>query len=78
MAQKIVFKKGVTAPDILDAFDTSVVAYMMGRRSIDETAMRQLIHDDQEVRASYLRKVERLVKHAIHDGVPAAFFGRKA
>lgn len=75
---KIVVAKGTTAPDILDKLDTEVVKYMGSTRQIDEAATRKLIHDDESVRASYSRKIERLVRLLIIDGVPPAFFGRKA
>lgn len=75
---KLALKKGVTREDVLDGIDATVITYMMGRRSIGEAAMRKLIHEHQEIRDSYFRKIERIVARLIDDGIPAAFFGRKA
>ncbi len=71
---KYQLKPGVCIADVLDGIEASVVKYMMGKRSIDEKAMRDLIHTDEEVRASYLRKNQRSVRAAIASGVDRKLF----
>ncbi len=75
---KIVVVKGTTAPDVLDTLEGATVEYMRTKRNIDEAAMRKLIHEDADIRASYSRKIERMVRMLIIDGIPAKFFGRTA
>lgn len=74
--KKIVMKKGVTYVDVLDVIEAGVVDYMKKRRGIDEKAMRDLLDTDEEVRASYNRKIERSIRSNIAQGVPKEFFGR--
>lgn len=74
----VALKKGAVREDVLDTLEGTVVKYMANTRSLDEAGIRKLLLADPEVRASYLRKIERLVQCLILDGVPAAFFGRKA
>ena len=73
---KMMFAKGTTPQDILDTIDASVVAYMGKKRELDEMAMRTLLHNDQELMESYMRKIERAVWAMIGAGVPAKFFGK--
>lgn len=75
---KVCVQKGVTAADILDSIEATVIRYMSTARQLDEVGMRKLIDQQEPVRASYFRKIERMVQCLIRDGAPAAFFGRKA
>jgi hypothetical protein len=75
---KLQLAPGTTREDVLDKIEESVVNYMKTKRGLDEDGMRKLLHEDKEVLASYLRKIERLVRGFIEDGIPPAFFGRKA
>jgi hypothetical protein len=46
---------------VLDSIEAGTVAQMARRRGLDEAAMRKLIHEDAETRASYERKNARAV-----------------
>jgi hypothetical protein len=75
---KVALAKGTTPEDVRDVLDHQVIKYMGSTRKLDEAGIRKLIHHDETVRASYYRKIERLITVLIGDGLPAAFFGRKA
>lgn len=49
---------------LLDMIEAATVAYMAKSRGLDEAGMRKLIHEDQETRASYMRKNARAVASA--------------
>lgn len=71
-------KRGATFADMLDDIEGSVVRYMRTKRGIDEVAMRRLLEADQEVKASYGRKIERMIQGMIDKGVHPSVFGRAA
>ena len=57
-------KKGATLADVIDAMEVQVVNYMAGKRGMAEQAFRNLLDKDAEVRASYSRKIARLLRAA--------------
>jgi hypothetical protein len=69
------FKAGTTAEDVLDLIDGQVIAYMAGKRGVDEYEMRKLINmtEKDTTGASYQRKVIRARDQFIKQfGAPAA------
>jgi hypothetical protein len=79
------FKPGATtipqgvliATQLFDLIETRVVDYMAKARTIDPSAMRDLIATDAEALGSYKRKIERTVRHHMSTA-KAIKLGRKA
>lgn len=71
---KYTLSKGKTFADALDEIESSVVDYMCVRRGIDEAGMRQLLEKDTEVRASYGRKIQRMISNLIARGYAPSCF----
>jgi hypothetical protein len=60
--QTVKLKKGHTLADVTEAIEAEVVKYMAGKRRLGEQAFRALLDKDSEVRASYSRKIARLLR----------------
>lgn len=71
---KYTLSKGKTFADALDEIEASVVLHMSMRREIDEAGMRQLLEKDAEVRASYGRKIQRMISNLIARGYAPSCF----
>lgn len=63
MTMKNKLHKGATLADLSEAIEGQVVAYMAGKRGLDEAKFRKLLDADGDVRASYMRKIARGLAH---------------